>query len=280
MALTIEFTADHPIDLPEFLSEVDRKHDVITVGALQECAPLLARLAKNREFLVNFILEELKNLATFQRANNYTAQTLMLGGIPGKFYVRANVWLPRKLLHPVNFLGEQRLYSYDFPHDHNFDFLTVGYYGAGYSTDIYEYDSKFVKGEVGEPVEIRYLESTNLPENKLMIYRAGEDIHVQRLPSEFSISLNLLAPARAPHRDQYTFDLGTSSINGILRSPYLGQKWLIDAAASLCDTNVSNVLATIAATHSLPRTRLAARAALNTCESKAHQHHRKISDDP
>ena|SRR5258708_40346341 len=95
-------------------------------------------LSNNRNFLSTFLISELKNIADFQPMNYYTAQTIMLGGVSNKFYLRANVWVPARLLHKVNGEGEKRLFSFERPHDHNFDFVTVGYFGGGYQTDIYE----------------------------------------------------------------------------------------------------------------------------------------------
>jgi hypothetical protein len=210
--------------------------------------------------LEEYIIAELKDITNFQINNHYTAQTLLLGGVPGKFYVRANVWLPKHLLHGINTDGERRLFSYDFAHHHNFDFATVGYIGSGYETDVYEYDSKKVNGNIGEEVKIRFLESTTLPQHKVMIYRAGRDIHVQKLPTEFSVSINLLAPAC--RGEQFAFDLQKGQISNLIRSNFAGQRWLIEAASYLCNDNISDVLHTIALTHSSSRTRDVARTAL------------------
>jgi len=96
----------------------------------------------------------------------------MLGGVAGMFFLRANVWLPSRLLHKTNAEGEKRLFSFETPHDHNFELLTVGYLGEGYATVIHEYDGPF-EGEVGEKVDLRFLKRTSLPEHKVMFYRAS-----------------------------------------------------------------------------------------------------------
>lgn len=261
MAITLDCSPADTIELAEFIEFIDKSYKKINLDALQDCASNLARLANNRMFLSSFIATELKKLQKFQVGNDYTAQTLMLGGVAGKFHIRANVWLPEHLLHKDNFEGEKKFYSFEYPHDHNFDFLTVGYFGKGYETDIYEYDRTRISGNIGESVPLRFLETTSLPEQKLMIYRAGQDLHVQKLPQQFSISINILCPARVGY-DQFVFDVHQQTVSKVLRSNFSGQRWIVEAAAYLCDDNVSDVLLDIATKHPAKRLKELAQIAL------------------
>jgi hypothetical protein len=264
MAITITSDSDDQIELREFFEYVNGTFKSITLDSLVEMAPYFRRLGNNRKFLASLIADELKAITTFQENNPYSSQSLNLGLVSSKFYLRANVWLPKERLHEINAKGESQLFSYNLPHDHNFDFLTIGYFGPGYRTEIYEYDTSGVVGEIGEQVEIRFLEKTTLPQGKLMIYRASADIHVQHFPEAFSISLNVLAPARQPIRDQFVFDLERGKISGVLRSTFSGQKLLIEAAAALCDGNIDDVLESISISHQSNRTREVARKAIET----------------
>jgi hypothetical protein len=261
MAISMNMTSSSEMELKDFLELVDKSHKTMTEEALLEHAEHLQMLSNNRRFLVDLIIRELKNIYDFQPRNNYTAQTLMLGGVSNKFYVRANIWLPARLLHPVNYQSEKRLYSFERAHDHNFDFLTVGYLGGGYETEIYEYDGQ-CNGEPGEQIDLKFLERTSLPQHKVMLYRASRDVHIQKLPKDdFSISINLLSPPVCG-REQYIFDLDGSVISSVLRADHIGQCWLIEAAGHLCDDNIADVLADIAIRHSSSKTRAAAKKAL------------------
>ena len=101
-------------------------------------------------------------------------------------------------------------FFYDLPHDHNFSFLTVGYLGPGYWSDYYEHDGDAHAGLDGEPVELRFVERSRLSEGRVLLYRAHRDIHVQRPPDSFSVSLNILAADPGQHwRTQYRFDIDT-----------------------------------------------------------------------
>ncbi|MBR0820278.1 hypothetical protein [Bradyrhizobium liaoningense] len=261
MAITFGGDEKGEIELRDFLELVDKSNDVMSRDVLISHAGHLRMLSNNRQFLANVIIGELKNIYDFQPKNNYTAQTIMLGGVAGKFYVRANVWLPARLLHPVNYESEKRLYSFERGHDHNFEFITAGYLGNGYETHIYDYDGN-CEGYVGEKVELKLLERTVLHQHKVMLYRASRDVHIQKMPADdFSISLNLLAPP-IPGSKQYIFDLESQRIASILRANYIGQSWLIEAAGYLCNDDISDVLASIAGRHCSAETRRAAQRAL------------------
>jgi hypothetical protein len=261
MAITLDCSPTDSITLSDFVDLVHSVPGQLNLDRLAEIAPNFVRLSRNRQFLSEVILRGLKDLASFQKGNGYTAQTLMLAEVPGRFYVRANVWLPEHLLHKGNLVGESKFFSFDYPHDHNFDFLTVGYLGNGYETDIFERPIDGIVGVVGEHVELRFLETTTLPQHKVMMYRAGHDVHIQKLPKEFSISLNLLLPSRTA-LDQFSFDLELQSVTGVLRSTISGQQWFVQTAGHLCDDNISDVLFNIAVKHPVPRMRDAARCSL------------------
>lgn len=104
-------------------------------------------------------------------------------------------------------------FLYHVPHDHGFDFLTVGYLGPGYGSDYYEYDGAAVAGASDEPVALRFVERSHLSEGKVLLYRANRDIHAQLPPASLSVSLNILASAPDQGwRRQYRFDTDHSVI--------------------------------------------------------------------
>ena len=263
MAITLWSTNQESMDLKDFCEFVDKNYKSLNVESMIDLASKFKALANNPYLLENIVLEELKNIDQFQISNPYSSQSLSLHIVPGKFFVRANLWLPKQDFHKINGTGEQRLFAYYQPHDHNFDFMTIGYYGSGYHTDIYEYDHATVQGYIGESVDIRYLETTALEQGKIMIYRGSTDIHTQKFPEEFSISLNLMAPSLLPARDQFMFDLDNSKIRGIIRSNYSGRKLLLEAAGYLANDNISDLLESIAKSHKCARTRETAKEALS-----------------
>ncbi len=107
--------------------------------SLLHAASWLRKLGNNRHFLGDMMLEELKQGAdVVDEASSYGPQVVMLSGLGREYYMRANFW-PSADEHMFRASGSGA-FSYELPHDHNFDFLTVGYFGPGYTSDYYEYD--------------------------------------------------------------------------------------------------------------------------------------------
>ena len=176
----------------------------------------LRRLGNNRDFLAETMLAELKDAAGGEEdASAYGAQVVMLSPLGGEFFLRANFW-PGRQDHVFRASG-QSAFSYELPHDHNFDFLTVGYFGPGYASDYYEYDYEAVDGMVGEPAGLRFVERSTLDPGKLMHYRAHRDVHSQLPPESLSVSLNVMHSGGAQGwLDQYSFDVEQNTIARVL----------------------------------------------------------------
>jgi hypothetical protein len=178
--------------------------------------PLLARLGRNRSFLADLAVEELKGRCTGQTAaNGYGTQVFLFRPPNGRYVLRANFWPARS--DPVVRASGPAAFFYDMPHDHNFPFLTYGYLGPGYWSDYYEYDVAALAGLPGEPAGLRFVERSRLEPERLMLYRMRRDVHAQLPPDAFSVSLNILGsdPAQ-PWLDQYVFDTRLGTIDRAL----------------------------------------------------------------
>ena len=108
-------------------------------------------------------------------------------------------------------------FVYGLPHDHNFDFLSLGYFGPGYWSDYYEFDYEQVVGWSGEPVDLLFVGRERLEPGKLILYRAHLDVHAQIPADALSVSLNILHTSGAQGwLDQYSFDCEAGKIGRIL----------------------------------------------------------------
>ncbi len=203
------------IELAEVVEALESGFDNRDEDNFASWGSLLRRLANNRTFLPNLMIAELKDRCADQvRDNQYSAQVIMLHG-GRNFYMRANLW-PAMNDSIVRHSGTDPFF-YGVPHDHNFSFLTVGYFGPGYWSEYYEYDYDKVIGYLGEPVDLRFVEKTRLEQGKVMLYRAHRDIHLQLPADEMSVSLNIVEGAgTTPYRDQYRFDVENRNIAGIM----------------------------------------------------------------
>ena len=186
-------------------------------ASLEHGALWLRRLGNNRTFLGDLLIDE---LAARHRGdgldNSYGPQVVMLAPPNGNFFLRANLW-PAADDHMVRASGGAS-FVYGLPHDHNFDFLTLGYFGPGYWSDYYEADYDQIVGWRGEPVpSLRFVERARLEEGKIQLYRAHVDVHAQ-LPAEaLSVSINVMHTTGAQGwLDQYRFDLERRTIGAIV----------------------------------------------------------------
>jgi hypothetical protein len=176
----------------------------------------LQRLSNNRGFLGDYLIRQLKDRHTEEPSDSgYGPQAIVLSPLRGDVFLRANIW-PSESDQCFKASGA-RTFVYGVPHDHNFSFLTSGYFGPGYQSDYYEYDYSSVAGYPGEKPQLRFIERSALTEGKMMLYRAHRDIHSQLPPESMSVSLNVMHVNQAQNWfDQYGFDLETGELVKVL----------------------------------------------------------------
>lgn len=225
-------------------------------ASLLHAARWLRRLGRNREFLADMLLAELaQRHRQDEAATAYGPQVVMLSPLGGEFFVRANIW-PSVDEHMVRASGPGT-FVYGLPHDHNFDFLTLGYFGPGYWSDYWEYDFEAVAGAIGEPAGLRFVERSRLEPGRLLHYRAHRDVHAQLPPDSLSVSLNVMHAGGAQGwLDQYRFDVQRNAIVGVL-SPGASEVFL-RIAVGLGVPEALDLADRFARTHPSDRMRLTA----------------------
>ncbi|GAA0275103.1 hypothetical protein GCM10009127_14600 [Alteraurantiacibacter aestuarii] len=224
--------------------------------SLLSAARWLRRLGNDRQFLADIMLAELKDSAGGEEdASSYGAQVVMLSPLGREFFLRANFW-PSQQDYVFRASGHSA-FSYELPHDHNFDFLTLGYFGPGYASDYYEYDYEAVEGVIGEKAGLRFVERSTLDPGKLMHYRAHRDVHSQLPPQSLSVSLNIMHSGGAQGwLDQYRFDVEKDEIAGVI-SPG-GSEIFLRVAVGLGGDDARDLAENFARHHPSERMRLTA----------------------
>lgn len=254
VATVVSRDPDLRMSLDEFMDFVSAEIDVEDFDSVVEGAWALRALANDRDFVLENYHKELKTYWAGQSDNENLPQSVLLA-VSRDFYVRTNIWLPLDD-HDPNSGFERSLYSYDMAHDHNFHFVTVGYFGPGYETDLYRYDRSKVEGFEGEFVELENCGREQLTPGRTMVYQAGRDIHTQHAPSEVSVSLNLMCrPRDIAITPQYIFDPKAHQLvkgAGDLVSTRL---FLLDLCRHLHDDETVTILADFARSHRCDRTR-------------------------
>jgi hypothetical protein len=261
MPRLIDTAPEAPIELGDLVEMLETQaFDPDDEDCFASWGPALARLGENRLFLADILLAELKQRCAEQSLRNqYGPQVIMLHARASKYLIRANIW-PGRDDSVVASSGADPFF-YGLPHDHNFSFLTVGYLGSGYWSDYYEYDYGEVVGYPGEKVDLRFIERSRLDRGKVMLYRAHRDVHLQLLPDDMSVSLNIMGLSHAlQYRDQYRFDLERSEVAGILSQSTLEP--LLALSARHGGGNGRDLVESFASRHPSDRIRFAATRAL------------------
>ena len=233
---------------------------------------ILAGLYKNRDLLTPALTSALTEQAGPNPAQHrYTGQTIELGGdASAGFMIRANIWPAAD--DPLMQRPGAEGFQYGFAHDHNFDFLTIGYHGPGYRSDFFAYDYDRIIGFVGEDISLTPTESITLTKGTMLHYRAHQDIHRQWPPDSLSISLNIVhVHPRQSWFDQYGFDVESGRISRIVSHSSL--EALLTIAPHCADDNARDVAAHMMVKHCSDAVRLTAARAM------AQWHHQDSGDN-
>ncbi|HSJ77962.1 MAG TPA: transposase [Erythrobacter sp.] len=235
MPLVIDNPSDEACSLPECIEALgDLGFDADDPTSTSAAAGWLRRLANNRSFLGDLLVDRLAGRGGEDIASSYGPQAIVLSrprdNCPNAAFLRAAIW-PSPRDHVFQTSGAAS-FVYGAAHDHNFDFLTVGYCGPGYASDYYEYDYEAVAGFPGEDAGLRFAGRSTLSPGKLMLYRRHVDVHSQLPPESLSVSINVMRvdPAQGWF-DQYGFDLERGTVARLL-NPLASESFLRVAVAS------------------------------------------------
>jgi hypothetical protein len=255
MALTIPCATTNVITIDDYVEHIRRHVDLRDIDSIASSAQMLRALANDRTMIIKKLNERVENFLT--GGTIASAQALLLG-LGNDFYVRANIW--PAITDMANGRAYQDQFAYNFAHDHNYTFMTVGYLGPGYETEIYEYDYDRVEGYIGESVDLRFLEKVKFGAGMVMLYRANRDVHIQFAPEELTITINLMVSLPEVRiRDQYYFDVGKRAIASYppeLQST--SRTSFVRLSGYVGDGDTQELLTDLAARHPCRRTRLAA----------------------
>ncbi|WP_198147707.1 transposase [Erythrobacter sp. AP23] len=255
MPRVIANTQSSSASLEETIDAVANGFDPCDRRSTADAAAALERLANNRGFLADLLIEQLRERhRDIFEDSAYGPQAIVLSPLVAGCFLRANIW-PSEDESCFRASGAES-FVYGIPHDHNFDFLTVGYFGPGYRSDYYEIDYEEIAGFRGEDVGLRFVERSALNEGKLMHYRAHVDVHSQLPPEATSVSLNIMhVDAGQDWFDQYGFDLGNGRVDRVI-NPGASETFM-RCAVALGDDEAQDLAEHFGRNHPSTRMRLA-----------------------
>lgn len=258
--------ADDEIDLATFFAGAALiEAPYLSSEYISAVANLLKRLSNNRGLLWDILgsspLSAWKEL--------YSAPQSILVGYDDRLAVRANVWLPTKAGKAFSQF-EDELYAYAYAHNHDFSFLTVGYHGPGYETDLCDFMDERIEIQPGEGVSLTNRRRVRLETGEVWLYEQYCDVHAQHQPDDLSVSLNVLFQQERKHRDQLAFDLDSGRVLGPIGFARLGRlQTIIEMAQMFGDGQSRQHLETLSQTAPHQRIRCAAAKALDALRASA-----------
>lgn len=274
-----KYETTETMELCEFVEYAKENIDTSDQDQLYSLGEQLTKLGNNRDFLANHMGELIKATRSFDRLNEFVPQSIVLARTDD-FYLRANFWLPRDEITD----NEVPTFAYHVAHDHNFNLLTYGYCGAGYETDVFEYNYKEVAGYLGEQVKVIPLGRLVHGCGETMMYRCNIDIHLQLPPASPSITLNVIPlHTQGSLRDQYFFDITSRdqevvTLSKYVQSPIDSRRKVFEMIKNLSfndekhiDSNLLDLVFDFAINHPCRRTRFHALETLSFTNQEAHK---------
>lgn len=190
MAYTLNATATSIASEDDLFDFIFSRANTVDPERVAEIAPVLAAYGSDSGLVARTMAQSMRSILDGEPPPFVAPQCYLIAK-RRHIMIRANVWTPLKQAGALR-KNEERVYSYDTAHDHNFHFLTIGYFGPGYRTHIVQIDPSELSGGIGDSARILASEVTDLPKGKIMLYTAHSDVHRQAPPDELSISINVL----------------------------------------------------------------------------------------
>ncbi len=211
MGIVLKPSGNGRLSLKGFVEHVRQVIDLQEPDSLIGLASPLCMLANDPDVVARHFNE------TIQRSLDDAETPLEISSsVPlaadDHFLLTANVWMPASLGEhvPPNGIPAGHV------HNHSTSLLTVGYAGPGCDLDLYTYDPKTSQGEVGERVDLRFIERNRLSPRTVVIYRETIDAHARFAPPSLSVSLTFsIIDERSQNIDQLLFDPHTATITGV-----------------------------------------------------------------
>jgi hypothetical protein len=279
MPLIFETHLNHEIDFKEFINSAKSKVKFDDIESLLEMKDELLYLGNNKNFFTDYLNNQLKgDIKNFQIDNNYNEQSFLIFDSEN-FYVRVTYW-PILSNNSIIKDFQNKTFSYDMAHDHNFSLLTTGYKGQGYGTKIWQYDYNKVAGYVGEDIDMTFIGETNLSEKKAIFYEPSKDIHLQMPPTaEDSLAINIILKSyKQFEKRQYCFDIENKKIESIIYGTSESKFGILKLASIFGNELSKEILINLSKKHEIPQVRQEAIISLASLENKFENYEIGLND--
>ena len=210
MGIVLKPTSERRLSLKDFIEHVRHVIDLQEPDSLIGLASPLCMLANDPDIVARHVNDAIRHSLDASAPPTEISSSIRLVQ-DDQFVLNANVWTPGSIGERPgpNGIPAGRV------HNHNTSLMTIGYAGPGCDIDVYAYDPKTAQGDIGERVDLRFIERARLQPRTVIIYREAIDAHARFAPQALSVSMTLaILDEHCQRTDQLLFDPHTSTIAG------------------------------------------------------------------
>ena len=217
MAIVLKLENEDRLSLLEFVDHLETTFDLDEADSLIGVAPYFRALANDPDLIAYHFNAEIQRVLDAKEEPHYVSAPLDLANAP-HYSLQAKIWMPDTLsdaLRPPS--GQSQ--NIRRAHNHNFNVMTIGYFGPGNIADLYAFNAKEDRAEIDDRVDLRFIQRVRIQKECAVICREGIDAHAHIAPEALSISMSLsIFSERTQLTDRLVFDPQTSTICGYVDS--------------------------------------------------------------
>ena len=249
------------IGLGDFIEYASSNVDCRDPDSVAAAAPMLRSLANDRRLLLAPLHQQMRE--QFSHRKTPSTQVVVLGG-GQDFYVRVDLWPAAS--HARSQLFAEQFGLYAIGTGQSFPTLMTGYFGPGLIHDLYAYEPLAIKGMPGERVPLTFVERVTLSTQVAALFLPHGEVIQRVAPQSFSASLSLMIHHETG--DMHLVDVASQTLCDY--PPQISSSRraaMLRLAGLIGDANTQQYLEDISAAHFCPRTRQAAREAMEALAS-------------
>lgn len=223
MSIVLKLDNEDRLSLREFVDHLETTFDLEEADSLIGVAPHFRSLANDPDLIAYHFNAEIQYVLNAKNERRDVSSPLVIADAPN-YCLQANIWMPdaqADALRPPSGLSAGVRHA----HNHNFNVMTIGYFGPGHITDLYAFNPKAGGGELGDRVDLRFTERVRIQKNCAVICRETVDAHAHVAPDALSISMSLsIFSDNTQVADRFVFDPQASTICGYVETADVYQR--------------------------------------------------------
>ncbi|HEX3895758.1 MAG TPA: HEAT repeat domain-containing protein [Rudaea sp.] len=213
MAIVLKLDNEDRLSLREFADHLETTFDLEEADSLIGVAPHFRSLANDPNLVAHHFNAEIQSVLDAKSEPRQISSPFVIAS--GRNYaLHAKIWMPdaqADVLRP----SSGSVAGARHAHNHNFNVMTIGYFGPGHVSDLYTFTPNEGSAHIGDRVDLRFTERVRIQKQCAVICRDTVDAHAHIAPEALSISMSLsIFSGNTQVADRFVFDPQASTICG------------------------------------------------------------------